>query len=110
MTNPSEFLWTEPTQNVDGTPIAAGEITGYNIGIRLTTASGSVAGSYPTVVSVPGPTTQAELFAMVVPTMMPGIYAAAIQTVGPVDSAYSSEITFTIAPPQPLPPTGFKVG
>lgn len=58
--NPTHVSWTDPTTNVDGTAIAAGEITGYQVGVRLTTATGSVAGTYPIlspVVSGSGSTT-----------------------------------------------------
>src|SRR5271168_2305986 len=36
--NPSKAVWIEPT-NPDGTAIATGEITGYTLGIRLSTGT-----------------------------------------------------------------------
>ena len=93
------FTWVIPTKNTDGTTIAAGEITGYHIGTR----QGGTAGTYPTITPVidPTATTATETFA-------PGTYNAAIQTIGPANSAFSSEITFTVALPVPLPPSGFS--
>ena len=104
MSNPKEFSWQPPTTNVDGSAIVAGEITGYQIGIRPSTGT---VGTYPTLVSVSGPTTTAELLSALPTPLAAGSYNAAIQTVGPIDSAWSTEIAFTIAPPTPGPPTGF---
>jgi hypothetical protein len=107
MTNPTEFTWTDPTTNVDGSPLDPSEITSYNIGIRL--ASGTP-GVYTTIVNVAGPTAHTELLSAISPPLAPGSYAAAVQAVGPVDSAFSTEATFTIVPPTPSAPTGFTVG
>ena len=109
MTNPTGFTWVDPTTNVDGTPIAAGEVTGYTIGIRSTTATGSVAGTYPIMAQVSGATATNELLTALGTVLKPDTYAAAIQTAGPVPSAFTAEVTFTIAPAQPSPPTGFTV-
>jgi hypothetical protein len=109
MSNPTKFSWTDPTTNVDGSAIAAGEITGYNLGIRQTSLTGSVAGTYPIQVPVSGATAASELISQISPALTPGGYAAAIQTVGPVNSAWSAEVTFTIAPPVPNSPTNFTV-
>ncbi|MDR5726729.1 MAG: hypothetical protein RB191_04590 [Terriglobia bacterium] len=106
MTNPTKFLWTDPTTNVDGSPIAAGEITGYQIGVRP--ASGT-AGTYPMLTPVAGATATSEAFTALSSLLVPGSYAAAILAVGPVDSAYSAEVNFTIAPPVPSAPTNFGV-
>lgn len=102
------FTWTDPTTNVDDTPITAGEITGYNLGFRL--ESVGAPGTYSEVVGVPGASAASETMSSIVPTLPPGAYAAAIQTVGPLNSAWSAEITFTVLPPQPSAPTGFKLG
>jgi hypothetical protein len=112
MPNPTKFTWTDPTTNVDGSPVTAGEITGYTIGIRSTTVAGSTAGVYPINVPVSGATAASELLSQISPSLAPDTYAAAIQTNGPTNSVFSSEITFTIAaPPLPVPkaPTGFSV-
>lgn len=100
MANPSKVSWADPTTNVDGSAIAAGEITGYQVGIRP--AAGS-AGNYPTLVQAAGTVTSAPL-----PTLAAGSYAAAVQTIGPIDSAWSAEIAFTIAE-TPNPPAGLAV-
>lgn len=105
MANPTKFTWVDPTLNTDGSAITAGEITGYLIGIR----TGGVAGTYPITASVAGATAASELLSALGTVLAPNNYSAAIQTVGPVNSAWSSEVTFTIAPSQPNPPTGFSV-
>lgn len=109
MTNPVQFTWTDPTANVDGSPIVAGEITGYTLGLRVTTATGSVAGTYPISLSVTGATAASALLSAISPILVPGSYAAAIESVGPVNSAWSAEVTFTITPPTPSAPTGLAV-
>jgi hypothetical protein len=93
------FNWAIPITNTDGTTITAGEITGFHIGTR----QGGVAGTYPTLTPVASPTATSATA-----TFAPGTYNAAISTVGPVNSAFSSEITFTVAQPVPNPPTGFS--
>ena len=50
MANVTTAKWTDPTTNTDGSPIASGEITGYQVGVRL--ASGQ-AGTYPYTASAP---------------------------------------------------------
>jgi hypothetical protein len=101
MSNPTLFHWSQPTTNTDNTPITAGEITGYNIGIR----QGGTAGTYPTVIAVVGAST---LTTPIPASLGSGIFTSAIQTDGPIKSAWSAEITFTIAA-TPNPPTGFGV-
>lgn len=108
MSNPTKFSWVDPTTNVDGTAIAAGEISGYTIGVRSTTASGSVAGTYPIELTAPA-TVTTDLLSAITPALPAGSYAAAIQanTANTV-SAWSAETLFTIAE-TPSPPTGFTV-
>jgi hypothetical protein len=105
----AKFSWTDPTTNTDGSPIQSGEITGYNVGIRSTTAAGSTAGTYPIVAQVAGATAANEAVSAIGTVLKPDTYAAAIQSVGPVNSAWSAEIEFTIAQPVPNPPTDFSV-
>lgn len=110
--NPTTFTWNDPTTNVDGSPLVAGEITGYTIGIRSTTAAGSLMGTYPIQVPVVGAAAATELLSQITPVLAPDTYAAAIQTNGPVNSAFTPEVTFTIAPPPapvPNPPSNFGI-
>lgn len=100
----TQFNWVDPTLNTDGGAVTAGEITGYQIGIR----SGGSAGTYPITVGVASPTATSELFSAINPPLVSGSYFAAIRSVGPTDSAWSSEVSFTIAG-VPVPPTGFTV-
>lgn len=105
MPNPTRFTWVDPTTNTDGTAITAGEVTGYEIGIRVT--AGSVAGIYPIIATVPGATAASELLTALGTVLVPGSYAAAIRSSGPIASAWSAETTFTIVPPTPSAPTNF---
>lgn len=104
--NPTKVSWNAPAANTDGSPIAAGEITGYTLGVRLISAAGSVAGAYPVAVDVPSNPTEGPL--TVFGPLKAGDYAAAARAIGPNDSAWSAEATFTIAP-VPAAPTGFSV-
>lgn len=107
--NTAVFSWVDPTTNTDGSAIQSGEVTGYDVGIRSTTASGSVVGTYTVITNVAGATAANEAVAAIGTVLKPDTYAAAIRASGPVDSAWSSEISFTIAQPVPNPPTGFTV-
>lgn len=115
MSNPTTIAWTDPTTNLDGTPVAPGEITAYLIGVRSTTASGSVAGTYPIQATAQGAAASQELISALGAALAPDTYAVAVQTVGPTNSAWSTEASFTIAPivppplPVPNPPTGLTV-
>ncbi len=106
MSNPTKFTWTDPTTNVDGSAITTGEVTGYSIGVRPSTGT---AGTYPVLTAVAGATATSEAYSALSSVLAPGNYAAAIQTVEPVNSAWSAEITFTIAAPVPSPPVNFGV-
>lgn len=109
--NPStaKFSWTDPATNTDGSAIQSGEITGYNVGIRSATAAGSVAGTYPIIAQASGAAAASEAVSAIGTVLKPDTYAAAIQTIGPVNSAWSSEVEFTIAQPVPNPPMDFSV-
>lgn len=100
--------FTDPTTNTDSTPITAGEITGYNFGIR---PESGTAGNYPVIVPVPGATsTSAQIeTSKLTPPLAPGKYFAAMQTVGPVDSTWTNEVGFTVPLPQPNPPSNFSI-
>lgn len=96
------FTWIPPTTNATG-------LTGYNIGIRSTTASGSVAGTYSILGNVAGAATAKALLSSIVTAPKPDTYAAAIRSVGPVNSKWSPEIQFTVPVPEPSPPTGLSI-
>lgn len=103
MANPKTFSWVAPTINTDGSAFVASEITGYTVGIRSTTAVGSVAGTYPTL------TAAGLATSLALPTLVPGNYAAAVRADGLVPSAWSTEALFTVVPPTPSAPTLFTV-
>jgi hypothetical protein len=105
MANPTKLSWVDPTTNVDGSAIASGEITGYQIGVR---PSSGTAGTYPMLTPVTA-TATSEPLASLSTILVPGSYAAAIMALSAVNSVWSTEVTFTIVPPQPNPPTGFSV-
>lgn len=109
---PTTATWVDPTTNTDGTPIAAGEITGFTIGVRDTTAAGSAAGTYPFTAGAPA-TATSELLSLLNPALPKGVaLAAAIRadTAGP-SSAWGAEVSFTLPAPLPIPnpPTGFTI-
>jgi hypothetical protein len=108
MANPTTVTWVDPTENIDGTPIAAGEITGYTVGIRNTATAGSTAGTYPITVAAPAGATSILLSA-VTPPLVGGSYALSVQaTTAQGPSAWATETTFTIVE-VPKAPTGLKV-
>lgn len=87
------FSWEPPTQNlVDNSALTNGEVTGYEVGVRT---SGS-AGTYPIIMAVDGPFTSADLIANIQPPLSSGTYFAAVRAVGPTDSGWSNESTFTV--------------
>lgn len=108
MSNPSKFSWQLPISNADGSPLVAGEISGFTIGIRSTTAAGSVPGTYPALTSIADPTATSEAISALSTVLKPDSYAAAIRSDGSVDSAWSAEATFTIEVPVPNPPSNFS--
>jgi len=108
MANPTKASWTDPSTNTDGSAIASGEITGYQIGVRLTTGT---AGTYAYTASAPA-TATSELLSLLTPVLPTGV-----QLVGAVmalsttngNSAWSTEsAAFTMLAP-PSPPTGFQI-
>lgn len=116
---PTKVDWTDPTTNVDGSPLAAGEITGYEIGARDTTAPGSFKGTYPYGFKAP-PDAVEEPLAVLNPALPKGVLLAAairantagLDTAGqPINSAWTEEVTFTLPAPAPVPnpPSGFSV-
>jgi hypothetical protein len=88
---PVFFSWQPPTQNADGSAITAGEITGYEVGVR--TSAGSP-GTYPILLDTDGPFTSADLIANIQPPLSPGVYFAAVRSLGPTNSPWSPELSF----------------
>jgi len=108
MSNPTKFSWTDPTTNLDGTAIAAGEITGYTVGVRNTATAGSAAGTYPITLAVAAGATTA-LISAITPALPAGSYASAVMAATAAGgSAWSAEATFTLVE-VPNAPTGFTV-
>jgi len=107
MSNPVQFTWVDPTTNTDGSALTAGEVTGYTIGVRDTTAAGSAAGTYPMLTPITDAAATSEALSALTTLLVPGSYAAAIRVAGPVPSAWSVETTFAITPPTPNAPTAF---
>jgi hypothetical protein len=107
--NPTKANWTDPTTNADGSPIAAGEITGYLLGVRDTTVAGSAAGTYPYSIQAPA-TSTSQLLSAITPTLPTGkVLAAAVQALTANNaSAWSAEAQFELEP-VPSAPTGFGV-
>jgi hypothetical protein len=112
MTNPTSITWTDPATNTDGSPLAAGEITGYSVGVRSNTAAGSAAGAYPYTASAPS-TSTSELLSGLSSILPPDTYVAAVgATTANGGSAWSAESApFAIGAPTPTPnpPTSVQV-
>lgn len=105
----SKFNWVPTTVNTDGSALQPGEITGYCIGIRSATAAGSAAGVYPAVSSATPANAVSDAFSALNLVLKPDTYFAAVQSIGPLASGWSSEVEFVIAQPVPAAPTGFSV-
>lgn len=107
MANPTTASWTDPTTNTDGSTITAGEITGYEVGVRL--ASGT-AGTYTSTATVAASATSCPLSALT-PAIGFGSFMAAVRTLSTTngDSAYTAEVAFSLVAPTPNPPSGFSV-
>ena len=108
--------WLDPTLNTDGSPITAGEVSGYLIGIRDVNAAGSTAGAYPvTATAVGGGATSALMSALGFLGFLfrGGTYAVAAESEvgGAGVGAWSPEFVFQYSPPAPVPnaPTALKV-
>lgn len=87
------FTFVPPTLNVDSSPITAGEITGYEMGIRLTSVGS--AGTYSILIEIPLSTVGSLLSSAIQAQLASGAYSAAVRTVGSTNSAWSSEVAFT---------------
>jgi len=116
MTTLTTISWVDPTTNEDGSPIVAGEITGYVIGIRAGVVGDGGAGGYTTKAIAVGPAAVSEaLSALGTVVTVPGNYVVAVQTNGPTNSLWSAEVPLVIAapppPPKPVPaaPTSVKI-
>jgi hypothetical protein len=100
---PTQVSWTDATTNIDGSAIGSGEVTGYTVGVRSTTVSGSVAGTYPYTASAPA-TATSDLLSALTPVLPPDTYVAAVMSTGPTNSAWSTESApFTIQAALPVP-------
>jgi len=98
--------WTPPTTNDDGSPLTAGEVTGYIVGLRSLTAAGSAAGTYPIQSAPTSATAVSEALSAITANLKPDDYAVSAQTqstLGP--SLWSTEFQFTGVLPKPNPPT-----
>jgi hypothetical protein len=102
--------WIPPIANADNSPLTPGEITGYIVGLRSTTAAGSAAGTYPIHSPLTAPDAVTEAIGAITASLQPDTYAVAVQTQsknGP--SVWSVELLFTGTLPVPAAPTGVQV-
>lgn len=99
----AKFSWIDPTTNTDGAVFTPSEVTGFTIGIGTST------GVYPILIPVSGAVASQEALSAIGQTLAPNTYFAAVRTAGPVVSAWSNEVSFTIAPSTPSNPTNFQV-
>lgn len=93
--------WTAPTERVDGTPLAAGDIGAYILGCR---ASGST-GELVDLLELPGNTTEAEITRRdLFPTWGTYTCGLAARTVTGVRSDWSNLVDIDHPEAAPLPP------
>jgi len=107
MANVTQIKWTDPTTRTDTTPIAAGEITGHTVGVRLSTGT---AGTYGFTATAPAGTT-AELLNLLAPALPTGvalIAAVQVQTAQGVSAWSAESAPFTLLA-LPNAPTGVTV-
>ena len=103
-------VWTPPTTNSDGSALTANEITGYIVGLRSLTATGSAVGTYPIQSPTTAPTAVTEALSAISANLKADNYGAAVQAQsanGP--SAWSTEFQFQGVLPVPNPPTAVSV-
>lgn len=108
---PKSVTLTLPTANTDGSTVVAGEIVDVQVGF------GTATGNYTLIADDTAFATQTQNGVVTIPwaslneNLGNGTWfaAARVKTKDGVSSAWSNEATFTIAPPQPNPPTGFTV-
>lgn len=101
----NNMTWTAPTQNTDGSPIAAGEVTGYEVGVWPTADTTAV----PVKTAQVGPAVLS--FDLTTLGLAPGDYFASVRTVSANDSVWDPALPFTIAAaiPTPQAPGNFSV-
>ncbi len=95
--------WVAPSLNTDGTPVKAGEITSYELGVRP--ASGTP-GVYP--LTAPAATMADAPAALSSLKLVVGDYFGAVRALGPVDSPWSAETPFAVMP-VPRAPGDFRI-
>lgn len=106
----ANVTWVAPTDGTDGLPLSGGDVvTGYIVGARSTTASGSTAGTYPFTATV-GNVLTVALATVLAANLKADNYAVAVQAQsadGP--SAWSSEFDVTVTVAVPNPPISVSV-
>lgn len=110
VTNPQKgFTFDAPTANVDGSPVATGEIAKYQLGVGLTT------GNYTTILDdvdlTPDSAGKQIIPTSAIKSLAFGAYFAAVRAVTSAgnQSAWSTETQFALVAPTPNPPTGLSV-
>ena len=107
----AKVSWTDPTTGTDSQPLSGGDaLTGFTVGIRSLTATGSVAGTYPFTANAAATATSEAVATVLGANLKADSYAAAVQALsanGP--SAWSAEFSFQGSLPVPNPPTGVSV-
>src|SRR5271155_238657 len=107
MANPTKATWTDPTTNTDTTPIAAGEITAFAVGVRLATG---VSGTYAYTASAPA-AASSELLSLLTPVLPTGVslvLGVQVQSSTNGNSTWAESAAFTLlATPNPV--TGLTV-
>lgn len=108
---PTKVTLTLPTTNVDGSPIATGDLVDVQVGF------GTATGNYTLIADDTAFATQTQNGVVTIPwaslneNLGFGTWfaAARVKNAEGQTSAWSNEATFDIAAPVPNPPTGFTV-
>lgn len=109
MANPTRVKYQIPTSNTDGSPLAISDIKQIDIGLGTTT------GQYPTIFADTTFTPDGDGFSdeplSRFGNLAPGTYFLAARTVSNqgIMSAWSEQVSFTVEPPVPNPPTALSV-
>lgn len=110
MTNPIVNLATGKVSWTPGAPVTGADVTGYIVGLRSLTASGSLSGTYPIQSPPTDPTAVTEALSAITANLKPDDYAASVQALsanGP--SSWGTEFAFSGTVPFPNAPTDVSV-
>jgi hypothetical protein len=109
----SKFGWALPTTNTDGTSLAPGEITGFQVGIRHATdakPAGNPTDVYPIMMPVDPVTATTDPLSESPTPLLPGAYFFSVQSLSVTNGSgpWAPETAFTLVAP-PSPPSNLSI-